>query len=137
MKHEGGYHPLKTNRKFLQIFTLCFCLVFVSAGCGNNDSNTNTGTQKPLDSTNQTGTTNTGTNTGVSASDSERRVLADRICRAVEGIEGQSTYYATGWTHVNAGDQIQIYTDISSVNPPSSGPYRQAFVEIWYYFEAD
>lgn len=56
---------------------------------------------------------------------------------AVEGIEGQSTYYATGWTHVNAGDQIQIYTDISSVNPPSSGPYRQAFVEIWYYFEAD
>lgn len=82
---------MKMKRNFLQIFTLCFCLVFVATGCGNNNSTeNNTGTQKPLNSTTQTGTNNTqnGTNTGVSSADSERRVLADRICRSIEGIDG-------------------------------------------------
>lgn len=51
---------------------------------------------------------------------------------------GQRTYFATGVTHVNAGDKIQIYNDISSVTPqPSGSPYRKAYVELYYFFLAD
>lgn len=51
---------------------------------------------------------------------------------------GQRTYFSTGVTHVNAGDKIQIYNDISSVTAqPSGSPYRKAYVELYYCFIAD
>ena len=58
---------------------------------------------------------------------------------SVEGYStGQRTYYATGVTHVNAGDKIQIFTDISSLeSQPAGSPYRKAYVEMYYHFVAD
>ena len=58
---------------------------------------------------------------------------------SVEGYStGQRTYYATGVTHVNRGDQVQIFTDISSLeSQPAGSPYRKADVDLYYKFVAD
>ena len=58
---------------------------------------------------------------------------------AIESSQtGQRTFFATSYIHVNAGDKIQIFTDISSYTPqPAGSPYRKAFVELYYHFDAD
>ena len=76
---------MKNSRKILQIFTLCFCLICVSAGCGTKDPASPApipGTQKPP----ETATQQAPPPTAPSAS--ERRVLADRISRSIEKIDG-------------------------------------------------
>ena len=88
MKHEGGYHPLKKNYQFLSIFMLLCGLMLTSAGCGSDTENNagssgNQAAQKPL--SNQTDSTD---NAEVSSMTTERRILADRICRSIEKLEG-------------------------------------------------
>lgn len=82
----------KEKWNFVGLVLLCCCMLYLAVGCGNTSSGSGSAgsAQKPLNdmTASDPANGNESASSGVNPTDSERRMLADRICRTVEEMEG-------------------------------------------------